>query len=99
MDGFALVKKANQAFGAKECHFYRQYEQGNLGEMYHKSSTDDMPHYHYHPDGADSWSTWQRVNADGALTQYEQKEVLPHIEKDAIIAIYEDLSRKELLDR
>ncbi|KAG8236974.1 hypothetical protein J437_LFUL016547 [Ladona fulva] len=67
--------------------------------VYHKSSTNDMPKHHYCPEGADSWCTWQRANAEGTLAQYKHKDALPQIVIDVITPIYEDLRRKELLER
>ncbi|KAG8233603.1 hypothetical protein J437_LFUL001014 [Ladona fulva] len=67
--------------------------------VYHMSSTDDMPKHHYCPQGADSWCTWQRANAKGPLAQYKHKDALLQIVLDVITPIYEDLSRKELLER
>ena len=67
--------------------------------VYHKSSTDDMPKHHYCPEDADSWCTWQRANAEGTLAHYKHKDALPQEVIDAITPVYEDLSRKELLER
>ncbi|KAG8226745.1 hypothetical protein J437_LFUL004396 [Ladona fulva] len=67
--------------------------------VYHKSSTNDMPKHHYCPEGADSWCTWQRANTEGTLAQYKHKDALPQTVIDVVSPIYEDLSRKELLER
>lgn len=73
---------------------------------FHYSSTDKNPQHKKCPPGADSWCEWQRGYA--ALPKNEKAKItsfkhtytaLPADVLKAIKPIYEDLSKKELLER
>lgn len=83
--------------------------QDNVDEMYkaiwatfhHLSSTDKNPNHGNCPEGAESWCAYRRAEAEELnLTKFKH-DYLPLDPKvqEALKPIYEDLSRRELLDR
>lgn len=66
--------------------------------LQHKLSTDDNPMHEKCPRGEDSWCSWQRAQATGD-TSYKDKPALSQEVYKAILPIYEELSRDELLTR
>lgn len=50
-------------------------------------------------DGADSWCTFQKACAKGKLKEYRHKPALPQDVRDAILPVYEALSKDDLLTR
>lgn len=67
--------------------------------IYHKRSSDENPDHDLCPEGVRSWCTWQRAKATGKLQGYKHKQPLPKNVVDAIIPVYTDLSKAELLER
>lgn len=67
---------------------------------YHLSSTDKKPIHHKCPKGENSWCVYQKAKAAGQLKNFvhDYKPLPPDILK-AIKPIYQDLSKKELLER
>lgn len=67
--------------------------------FYHRSSTDEMPHHGFCPEGLDSWCKWRRAEADDTLAEFYYN---PPLDEDILKAIkpaYESLSCSALLER
>jgi len=62
-------------------------------------STNEKPLHEKCPPGADSWCKWQAHHAAGKAKDYDHPTPLyPKVQKH-VKAIYEDLSRNDLLER
>ncbi|XP_011859816.1 PREDICTED: uncharacterized protein LOC105557241 [Vollenhovia emeryi] len=64
----------------------------------HSISTDENPRHENCPTGVDSWCKWQQAEALGTKPEPHPAPLHPDVQK-AILPIYEDLSRDELLSR
>ena len=66
---------------------------------HHKCSTDTAPEHDYCPTGADSWCSWRRAEAKGALDNYTHDPPLTELVQQVIKPIYTNLSQHELIER
>jgi len=66
--------------------------------LVHKLSTDENPMHEKCPGGESSWCSWQRAQATGD-TSYKHKPALSQEVYEAILPVYEELSRDDLLTR
>jgi len=63
--------------------------------LYHKLSTNANPQYERCPPGEESWCSWQKAHATGST--HSHKTPLSEGIFKAILPIYEELSRDDLL--
>lgn len=70
-----------------------------MATLHHKMSTDEEPQHDGCPEGADSWSTWQKAKFNDELNNYKHKPAMKKEIYTAILPVYQDLSRDELLER
>jgi len=66
--------------------------------LYHKLFTDKNSQHERCPRGEDSWCSWQKAQATGDLNHTHKTPMSEEVFK-AILPIYEELSRDELLSR
>jgi len=65
----------------------------------HKISTNDKPQHDDCPAGEESWCSWQRSKAQNDLKNYNHKPAMCDEVYKAVLPIYQDLSRDDLLER
>lgn len=67
--------------------------------LHHKMSTDENPQHDNCPPGEDSWCSWQKAKATGALDEYVHKSPMSEIVFSAVKPVYEELTSDNLLTR
>ena len=67
--------------------------------FYHKISTDQNPDHRHCPQGSNSWCKYQKAKANKSLKNFHHKDSIPVAVMEAIKTIYEDLTRRDLLER
>lgn len=97
----ALIKKMSVYYGLairRNIDSVDNMKEAILSSYYHMISTDEVPRHEYCPTGADSWCQWQKANAINVPPEVHPAPLHPDVQK-AILPIYEDLSREDLLTR
>lgn len=69
-----------------------------MATYYHMISTDKKPQHMYCPEGKDSWCEYQKRTALGIELEPHPTPLHPDVAK-AILPIYKDLSKNDLLER
>jgi hypothetical protein len=74
-------------------------EKAIMATFYHLSSTNQKPQHINCPPGIDNWCKWRVAEAVGTIQNFEHPPAFhPDVQKN-VLPIYEELSRKDLLER
>lgn len=97
-----LIKKLTKYYGLairRNPNSKDDMKKAIMATYYHLISTNKKPQHQFCPPGTDSWCTYRVTEATNTLKSYNHPEPLhPSVQK-AILPIYEDLSRDDLLER
>lgn len=97
----ALVKKLSLYYGLairRNINSVEDMKKAIIATYDHMISTDDDPKHDNCPVGADSWCKWKKAEALGTKPPVHPKPLHHDVQK-AILPIYKDLSRDDLIER
>lgn len=97
----ALIKKLTKYYGLairRNVNFVEDMREAIMATYYHMISTDDEPQHKYCP-SVNSWCAYRNAEAQNNLQAFTHPPPLhPDVQK-AILPIYKDLCRDDLLER
>lgn len=97
-----LIQKLTKYYGLairRNSKSVDKMEKAIMATFYHLISTDKKPQHHFCPQGADSWCKWRVAEAAGTLQNFEHPPAFHSDVQKHLLPIYQDLSRRDLLER